>query len=158
MARCIVFYRFLIYFHSASEANRFPRMLKAMHRQKFGSAVNQAVLFTKGYFMGSFGWELFIIECLIMIPFLLTLYKAFKRCSKGSCTNASSAVWLLLIPIFPAIWQFIMVFRIASSLGNEFRRKNIPQQPNPGRSLGLASYSLFCFSIILMKEIPLILY
>jgi hypothetical protein len=47
-------------------------------------------------------------------------------------------VWLLLIPGFNLVWQFIVVSNVAKSLGNEFRSRNIQREPEPGKSIGLA--------------------
>ena len=57
-------------------------------------------------------------------------------------------VWLMLIPVFNMVWQFIMVDRVASSLANEFRRRNIVGDAEPGKSLGLAYCILVVTSII----------
>jgi peptidyl-prolyl cis-trans isomerase D len=49
------------------------------------------------------------------------------------------AVWLLLIPVFSAIWRFFVVFRLATSLANELRHRKVRNaDPRPGRTVGLA--------------------
>ena len=97
--------------------------------------------------MGNLGVsELLLILILLgvlLVPgifFLLTLQKALSRCSPESRTMPPEQVWFLLIPIFNFVWQFIVVSRLASSLGNEFRRRNLVKEPEPGKSLGL----VFC--------------
>lgn len=93
---------------------------------------------------------LFVIG-LVLLPsifFLLTLQKALTRCAPESRTMAPGQVWLMLIPLFNIVWQFILVSRVASSLGNEFRRRNIPAEAEPGKSLGLAFAILALTSII----------
>jgi hypothetical protein len=47
-------------------------------------------------------------------------------------------VWLLLIPVFNMVWQFIVVSRVTISLENEFLRRNIVKESNPGKKIGLA--------------------
>ena len=77
---------------------------------------------------------------IILLPgifFLLTLQKCLQRCSPQSRTMAPGLVWLMLIPLFNVVWQFIIVLRIASSLGNEFRLRNVLKEDAPGQSVGL---------------------
>lgn len=95
--------------------------------------------------MGNLGVpELLLILILLgvlLVPgifFLLTLQKALNRCSPESRTMPPEQVWFLLIPIFNIVWQFVVVSRVASSLGNEFRRRSLVKEPEPGKTLGLA--------------------
>ncbi len=103
--------------------------------------------------MSPSGPELIIIFFLLisLIPlifFLLTLQKCLERCDPLSRAMNPSQVWLMLIPFFNLIWQFIVVSRIATSLDNEFKRRNIIKEPNPGKSLGIAWCVLGLCSII----------
>jgi hypothetical protein len=78
---------------------------------------------------------------IILLPgifFLLTLQKCLQRCSPQSRTMAPGLLWLMLIPLFNVVWQFIIVLRVASSLGNEFRLRNVSKESEPGQSIGLA--------------------
>lgn len=78
---------------------------------------------------------------LLVIPaifYLLTLQKTLERCSPQARTMPPGQVWLLLIPFFNVIWQFLVVTSIAASLRNEFNRRNIPlTEPEPGKSIGM---------------------
>lgn len=47
-------------------------------------------------------------------------------------------VWLQLIPVFDLFWQFYVVVQVGKTLGNEFRKRGIPAEQNPGQSIGLA--------------------
>jgi hypothetical protein len=78
------------------------------------------------------------IFLLPMIFFLLTLQKAISRCALESRAISPGQVWLLLIPLFNLVWVFIVVGRVATTLGNEFRLRNMPAEPEPGKSIGLA--------------------
>jgi hypothetical protein len=93
---------------------------------------------------------LFVIGLLLLpsIFFLRTLQKALNRCAPESRTMTPAHVWLMLIPLFNIVWQFIVVFRVASSLGNEFRRRKIPAEAEPGQSIGLASSVLLLTSFL----------
>ena len=88
------------------------------------------------------------ILILPIIFFLLTLQKALGRCAPQNRTMGPGEVWLLLIPLFNLVWQFIVVSRVAVSLGNEFRMRGIPQEPEPGKTIGLAYCVLAVCSII----------
>jgi hypothetical protein len=85
------------------------------------------------------------------ILFLLTLQKALERCSVECQTTTPGSVWLSLIPLFNIIWSFILVTRISESLHNEFIKRNIPEDPEPGKSIGIA----FCI-LGLCSMIPMI--
>ncbi|MGH9583557.1 MAG: hypothetical protein ACRD4O_11535, partial [Bryobacteraceae bacterium] len=70
--------------------------------------------------------------------YLATLQKALKRCSEQSRTGSPGSVWLMLIPLFSLGYQFAVVIRVANSLGNEFTRRGLANEPRaPGESLGI---------------------
>jgi hypothetical protein len=76
--------------------------------------------------------------------YTLTLQKALQRCAPESRTMPPGQVWLLLIPLFNAVWMFIVVGRLASSLRNEFLRRHLPlANPEPGKNLGIATCVLY---------------
>ena len=78
---------------------------------------------------------------ILLIPtifFLLTAQKALARCSPESRTLSPGLVWLLLVPLLNLVWIFIVVINVSKSLGNEFRRRGIPESPAPGQGVGLA--------------------
>src|SRR5687768_4823839 len=79
---------------------------------------------------------------LIIIPFilfLLTLQKTLSIISPENRKMPPSNVWLMFIPIFNIVWQFIMVGRIADSIREECVRLNIPvREERPTYNIGLA--------------------
>jgi hypothetical protein len=92
-----------------------------------------------------------VILGIMVIPvifFLLTLQKALERCSIDSRTTTPGSVWLLLIPVFNLVWQFIIVAKISESLHNEFTKRNILEDPQPGKSIGITFCVLDVCSII----------
>jgi len=107
---------------------------------------------------GSFGLPellvllvIFMSLLVVLVPgifFLLTVQKALERCAPESRTMSPGEVWLMLIPLFNVVWQFIMVLRVSSSLANEFCRRNLPIEAEPGQALGLACCILIVISII----------
>ncbi|MGO9085181.1 MAG: hypothetical protein ACLP6G_14800 [Terriglobales bacterium] len=107
-------------------------------------------------------WHLLLlmfVAMLFVVPwvfYLLTLQKALARCSQQARTTSPESVWLMLIPLFNLVYQFILVINIAKSLGNEFaRRGGVNVDPEPGKSLGIAMCVLNVGSIIPLLGIPL---
>ena len=85
---------------------------------------------------------LLIIIPILLLPaifFLLTLQKTLKVISPENRKMPPSNVWLMFIPLFNIVWQFIMVDKISQSLFAECTRLNIPVTNNkPTYSIGLA--------------------
>ena len=72
-----------------------------------------------------------------MIFYLLTLQKALNRCSPECRAMNPGMVWLMLIPLFNMVWHFFIVMNMAKSLGCEFQKRGIAEDPKPGQTLGL---------------------
>lgn len=84
---------------------------------------------------------------IILIPaifYLLTLQKALNRCSPENRAMAPGMVWLMLIPLFNLVWGFFVVLNLAKSLGAEFQKRGIVEEPEPGKTLGLVMCILAC--------------
>jgi hypothetical protein len=84
----------------------------------------------------------------IMVFYLLTLQKALNRCAPENRAMAPGMVWLQIIPLFGLVWQFFNVINIAKSLGAEFQKRGMAEDPQPGKTLGLVMCILGCCSII----------
>jgi len=95
---------------------------------------------------------LIIIIFLFTIPlifFMITLQNTLKAISYENRKMKPKQVWLLLIPFFGLVWQFIIVNRIADSLKAEFASRGIKlDEKRPGFGIGLASCILSSCSII----------
>lgn len=92
---------------------------------------------------------IFFAICLLpMIFFLYTLQKALSRCEPGSRTMVPGQVWLCLVPVFNLIWAFFVVNALSDSLHREFTRRGMAEEPQPGRSLGMAFAILGVVSIV----------
>jgi hypothetical protein len=106
--------------------------------------------------MGRFGATeiilIFIVIGVMLIPqifYLISLQKTLNEVSNENRKMQPNLVWLVLIPIFGLIWQFIVVNGIASSLQDEFKKRNIKvSEEKPGHTIGLTYCILFCCSII----------
>jgi hypothetical protein len=88
----------------------------------------------------------------VMVFYLLTLQKALSRCSPENRAMAPGMVWLQLIPLFGLVWQFFNVINIAKSLGAEFQKRGMAEDPQPGKTLGLIMCILCCCSVIPFLE------
>jgi len=102
---------------------------------------------------------LMFMALLVVLPavfYLLTLQKALARCSQQARTTSPESVWLMLIPLFNLVYQFILVINVSKSLGNEFARRGIANaDPELGKSLGIAACVLNVGSVIPLLGIPL---
>ncbi len=82
----------------------------------------------------------FIAFAVLLVPmifYLLTLQKALNRCAPECRAMNPGMVWLMLIPLFNVVWQFFVVINLAKSLGAEFQKRSISEDPSPGQTLGL---------------------
>jgi hypothetical protein len=91
------------------------------------------------------GFAIFLIPAIF---YCLTLQKALNRCAPENRAMAPGMVWLIFIPVFALVWQFFVVINIAKSLGAEFQKRGIAEEPEPGKKLGLIMCILACCSII----------
>ncbi len=87
----------------------------------------------------------------VQILFLLSLRNAIACCAPHNRTVSPGQVWLLLIPLFNLVWQFLLTARIAESLRREFTDRRIePLSPQEtfGKNLGLTASILSAVSVI----------
>ena len=99
-----------------------------------------------GVFLG-----VLIVCAVLLIPFifyLLTLQKALNRCAPENRAMAPGLVWLMLIPFVNLVWHFFVVINMAKSLGAEFQKRGIAEEPEPGKMLGLIMCILAVCGII----------
>src|ERR1019366_7508083 len=81
-----------------------------------------------------------ILFAILLVPFIfycLTLQKALNRCSPECRAMSPGLVWLLFVPLFHIVWQFIVVLNVAKSLAAEFQKRGMAEDPKPGQTLGL---------------------
>ena len=90
-----------------------------------------------------------LLAVLPMVFFLLLIQNTLKDISMENRKMEPGMVWLLFIPFFGLVWQFIIVNRLADSLHDEFIKKNIKvDEARPGFAIGLAFCILGCCGII----------
>jgi hypothetical protein len=90
-----------------------------------------------------------LIALVPVILFLLTLQNTLNEVSPENRYLPPGQVWLMLIPLFGIVWQFIVVNRIADSLKAEFAKRNILiMEDRPGSAIGITYCILNCCSVI----------
>ena len=79
-----------------------------------------------------------LIVLVVTIFYLLTLQKALSRCAPENRAMSPGLVWLMLIPLFNLVWQFLVVINISKSLAAEFQKRGLAvEDPKPGYTLGI---------------------
>ncbi|MBK8089316.1 MAG: hypothetical protein IPK31_16015 [Chitinophagaceae bacterium] len=77
---------------------------------------------------------------LLLVPavlYLITLQRTLQVISSENRRIPPGQVWLLLIPLFNLVWQFVVVNKLAHSIRLECMRLNIPtKQEKPTFDLG----------------------
>jgi hypothetical protein len=80
-----------------------------------------------------------IMVLVVVIFYLLTLQRTFDAISPENRLMPSGQVWLLLIPVFNWVWQFIVVSKLSDSIRLECARLNIAtSEERPTYNIGLA--------------------
>jgi hypothetical protein len=92
-----------------------------------------------------------VVVAIMLVPFVfycLSLQKALNRCSPECRAMNPGMVWLMFIPLFNMVWHFFVVINVAKSLGCEFQKRGIAEDPKPGQQLGMIMCILICCGII----------
>lgn len=108
------------------------------------------------YYSNSFGPAetllVFFFIAIALVPqifYLLNMQNTLKAVRSSNRQMEPGQVWLVLIPLFGLIWQFIMVNKVADSLKAEFAERKINVgEDRPGVNLGITYCTLFCCAII----------
>jgi hypothetical protein len=89
----------------------------------------------------------------IHVLYLLTLSSCLSRIQPRNRDMEPAMVWLMFIPCFNLVWQFIMINRIGGSLRNEWhsRRWRVEPDENFGTTVGIS----YCI-LALLANIPYI--
>lgn len=94
---------------------------------------------------------LLVFAGIMLIPailYVLMLQNTLKLISIENRSIEPTHVWLLFIPVFNLVWQFIVVNRLATSITKECNARNIPVPTAPGYSVGLVFCICNCLSWI----------
>lgn len=95
------------------------------------------------------GWHLavWVIALVVYILYLITLMNTLNAVSQENRRLTPGLVFLLLIPLFNLVWNFIVVTKIRDSLQAEFAARNL-QGTGFGFGIGMAMCILYIVSLI----------
>jgi hypothetical protein len=95
------------------------------------------------------GWHLVVwsIVLVVFILYLITLMNTLNAVSPQNRRLTPGLVFLLLIPLFNLVWNFIVVTKIRDSLQAEFAARNLSGQ-GFGYGVGLAMCILYIVSFV----------
>ncbi|HET7395823.1 MAG TPA: hypothetical protein VFK12_05250 [Gammaproteobacteria bacterium] len=95
------------------------------------------------------GWAIgfWIIWLVIFILYLITLMNVFNAVSPANRKLEPGLVFLLLVPLFNLIWNFIVIGKLRDSLQAEYAARDL-QGDGFGYGIGLAMSILFVCGII----------
>lgn len=79
-----------------------------------------------------------IIGIVVAIFYLINLQNLLKEIAPGNRTVEPGNVWLMLIPLFSLIYGFILYPKVSESLKNEMEARELNEQSDYGRMLGLS--------------------
>ena len=93
-----------------------------------------------------------VVLLLALIPkifYCITLKKTLLEIAPANRKMPPNNVFLLFIPLFSLVWNFIVVNKMTESLELEFRGRNLKNnESKPGYSIGMAHSVLACCTII----------
>jgi len=72
-----------------------------------------------------------VVGIIIGVLFLLHLQGLLKAIAPVNRRMEPGMVWLLFIPLFNIVWIFIVVDRIAQSIGAEYTSRGLLIEPKP---------------------------
>lgn len=104
-------------------------------------------------------WFIFLIFgvlLILLIPFifyLITLQNTLKEVKYENRKMEPGLVWLMFIPLFNLVWQFIVITRVADSIQAELTERGQQVTERPGYNIGL-SYAIL--SVCSLLPIPFI--
>jgi len=101
-----------------------------------------------GMIFVALGLVMLLIGLVVMVFYILTLQKALNKCAPENRAMQPAMTWLLLIPCFGLVWHFFVVINMAKTLGAEFQKRGLAEEPEPGKVLGLVTCGLFVGSCI----------
>ena len=81
----------------------------------------------------------FAILIAVAIAFLMTLSNTLKAISPANRTTEPSSVWLMLIPIFNIVWQFILYGKMKESVNAEYKSKGVSDTFDATYQIGIIS-------------------
>jgi hypothetical protein len=86
---------------------------------------------------------------ILAVLYLMTLSNTLKAVSEENQKMKPGAVWMMLIPGFGLVWQFMVVKALSESLKAEYQKRGLPDDGNNyAHGTGITSAILNCCSMI----------
>lgn len=81
------------------------------------------------------GFAITIVMCLLVA----TIQSIYQRISSDLRSLSPVQLWITIIPFFGSFWIFYVIHQLASSLHQEFKRRNVVEfETSPGLGMGWA--------------------
>jgi len=103
------------------------------HNEFEAAATGVAILF-----FIIFGIMMFLITLTVAILYLLNLQNLMKEIEIKNREVEPTNVWLMLIPLFNLVYDFILFPKISDSVKKELTDRKMEETGNYGRSLAIA--------------------
>ena len=84
----------------------------------------------------------------IGIAFIMTLKNVLLAVRPLNRTTQPSSVWLLLIPLFNLVWQFLLYSKIRDSINAEYRSRGLSSSADVTYSWGVTSATILLLTTI----------
>ncbi len=84
----------------------------------------------------------------LLIAYLFTLNNTLKAVAPFNRKAEISHVWLMLIPAFNLIWQFVLYKKIADSIRAEYVARGINEDVEPSYVTGVAAAALLTITMV----------
>lgn len=75
----------------------------------------------------------------VFVFYLITLSNTLKAIRPANRTTEPSMVWLMFIPVFNLVWQFILYGKLKDSINNEYRSRGMTERSDSTYKIGIAS-------------------
>ena len=100
------------------------------------------------------GWAIggWVITLVVFILYLITLFNVLNAVAPANRKMEPGLVFLLLIPLFNLVWNFIVVIKLRDSLEAEYRARDL-QGDGFAYGIGLAMSILYVCLIIPLLNI-----
>jgi hypothetical protein len=98
-----------------------------------------------------------LIGLAIQIFIIYLLYSAMDRLPQNARQLSAGLIWLLLIPLFNAIWLFFVVIRLSDSYHDYLVQRGDPHVDDCGKLMGIL-WAVFSLVIPIVGLVFMILY
>jgi hypothetical protein len=79
-----------------------------------------------------------LVACATFIAYVGYVHVLLRRCSHANRTMTPGLVWLMVVPVLGAVWQFVVAASVSRTLESEYRSQGFPRGRGGLRKLGIA--------------------